>query len=128
MGKTLARKYKHAVAERNIQSEGHRGFMASLKEADVKKWDLMCVNWEHDQALPKKTPYPYHIASLCEVYHLFNSCFHYQWTLLPDMTEVQVQRELAEDQGCRLQSGGVSLNETTPALFLVSGLELEEMQ
>jgi len=77
MGKTLARKYKHAVAERNIQSEGHRGFTASLEEADVKKWDLMCVNWEHDQALPKKTPNPYHIASLCEVYRLFNSCLRY---------------------------------------------------
>jgi len=77
MGKTLARKYKHAVAERNIQLEGHRGFTASLEEADVKKWDLMCVNWEHNQALPKKTPNPYHIASLCEVYRLFNSCLRY---------------------------------------------------
>ena len=44
------------------------------------------------------------------------------------MTEVQVRKELAEDEGRRLLSGGVSLNETTPASFLVSGLELEEMQ
>jgi len=44
------------------------------------------------------------------------------------MSEAQVRKELAEEEGQRLQNGGISLNETTPAAFLVSGLELEDMQ
>jgi len=44
------------------------------------------------------------------------------------MTEAQAKKELAEEESRRLQNGGISLNETTPALFLISGLELEDMQ
>lgn len=44
------------------------------------------------------------------------------------MSEAQVRKELAEEEGCRLQNGGISLNEMTAASFLVSGLELEDMQ
>jgi len=44
------------------------------------------------------------------------------------MTEAQVRKELAEDEERRLQAGGISLNETTQAAFLISGLELEDMQ
>jgi len=47
---------------------------------------------------------------------------------VPAMTEAQVRKELAEEEGRRLQNGGISLNETTPVSFLVSGLELEELQ
>jgi len=35
--KTMVRKYKRAVGERNIQSEGHRGLTASLEDTMVKK-------------------------------------------------------------------------------------------
>jgi len=66
LGKTMVRKYKRAVGERNIQSEGHRGLTASLEDTTVKKWDAMCIKWEHDKSVPKNAPNPYHVATLCE--------------------------------------------------------------
>ena len=68
IGKTQVRKYKKAVAERNVQTEGHRGFTASLDDTIVIKWEAMCANWEHDKAVPKKAPNPYHVLSACEYF------------------------------------------------------------
>jgi len=65
-GRTLARKYKNWVAERNIQTEGHRGFTSSIEDATVQKWETMCVNWDHDMLVPKKAPNPYYVASSCK--------------------------------------------------------------
>ena len=62
MGKTLLRKYKAAVAERNIQAEGHRGLTAVLKSTVVTRWEKMCEDWEGDAAFPKKKKNPYHVA------------------------------------------------------------------
>src|SRR6188768_2710582 len=64
LGKASARKYKVAVAERNIHTEGHRGFTASLVEATVAKWETTCIDWEQDE-LPKTKPNPYHIEGTC---------------------------------------------------------------
>ena len=64
LGKTSSRKYKAAVAERNTQTEGHRGFTASLEEANVAKWEAMCIEWEHDDILKTK-PNPYHVEGSC---------------------------------------------------------------
>lgn len=58
MGRALMRKYKAALAERNIQVEGHRGLTASLSAKLVAKWETMCAVWEAD-SLPKKAPNPY---------------------------------------------------------------------
>jgi hypothetical protein len=41
-GKTLMRRYRMAVPERNRQVEAHRGFTASLDDSDVAEWMKMC--------------------------------------------------------------------------------------
>jgi Kyakuja-Dileera-Zisupton transposase len=58
MGRTLQRRYKRAVADRNIQVEGHRGLTSSLDQELVAKWELLCVEWEMD-SYPKKKTSPY---------------------------------------------------------------------
>jgi hypothetical protein len=58
MGRSLMRKYKAALAERNIQIEGHEGLSASLNAELVTKWEAMCVTWGAD-AIPKKVLNPY---------------------------------------------------------------------
>ncbi|SJL16269.1 uncharacterized protein ARMOST_19789 [Armillaria ostoyae] len=42
MGTTLARKYKAAIKERNVQVEGHRGFTEGIPKHLVEEWSLMC--------------------------------------------------------------------------------------
>jgi hypothetical protein len=66
IGRTLMRKYKAALADRNIQVEGHRGLTASLTPDLVAKWEVVCVDWETD-SLPKKKLNPYEIdgTSMC---------------------------------------------------------------
>ena len=59
LGKTLMSKYKAAIAERNIQVEGHRGLTESLDAALVTRWEELCVEWEND-SFPKTRPNPYH--------------------------------------------------------------------
>ena len=58
MGNTLMRKYRNAIAQRNIQAEAHRGLTSSLSSALVAKWKKMCVDWEND-SFPKTKKNPY---------------------------------------------------------------------
>lgn len=64
LGKTLMSKYKAAIAERNIQVEGHRGLTESLDPALVANWEQLCVEWEGD-AFPKKKFNPYQTEGSC---------------------------------------------------------------
>ena len=64
LGKTLMSKYKAAIAERNIQVEGHRGLTESLDPSLVAKWEQLCVEWESD-SFPKKKLSPYHTEESC---------------------------------------------------------------
>jgi hypothetical protein len=73
MGKTLMRKYKAALAERNIQLEGHRGLTTSLDPTLVAKWEAMCAIWEGDP-LPKKAPNPYETDASSKPFHSFDTC------------------------------------------------------
>ncbi|PPQ82484.1 hypothetical protein CVT26_012847 [Gymnopilus dilepis] len=109
MGATLLRKYRGAVAERNIQAEGHRGLTDVLDSKMVASWERMCEEWENDQAFPKKSKNPYHIDE-----------FH--------VSEVQVRKELAEEEERRLKGGGISLNNMSAASFIGLGLEIEDFQ
>ncbi|KAJ3487311.1 hypothetical protein NLJ89_g11723 [Agrocybe chaxingu] len=107
-GDFLLRKYMAALAERNIQREGHRGFTATLEKFLVVKWEAMCVAWEKDP-FPKKKPNPYHTESAV-------------------ITEAQVRKELAEEEQRRLADGGTSLHTTSAASFISIGLEIEDTQ
>lgn len=58
-GKTLLRRYKAAIADRNMQREAHRGFTASLPLDLVSTWEKMCADWDAD-GFPKTVPNPFH--------------------------------------------------------------------
>jgi hypothetical protein len=58
MGRTLMRKYRNALAERNIQSEAHRGLTVSLSPDLVVKWEAACIAWERD-SFPRTKTNPY---------------------------------------------------------------------
>jgi hypothetical protein len=51
-------RYEAALAERNRQTEGHRGLTNSLDPKVVAKWESMCIAWEADK-YPKSCPNPY---------------------------------------------------------------------
>ncbi|PPQ89812.1 hypothetical protein CVT25_007401 [Psilocybe cyanescens] len=106
LGTTLLRRYKTTVAERNIQTEGHRGLSHSLDVELVEKWEQMCMDWESD-VFPKKAKNPYH---------------------LPDnsLTEAQVKKELSDEEAEFLAAGGAFPHATTASKFISLGLELEE--
>lgn len=64
LGRSLATWYKAAVAERNIQVEGHRGLSNMVQPEQVIKWEKACKEWE-DAPFPKTgVKNPYHVASL----------------------------------------------------------------
>jgi len=64
-GDTLLRRYKAAVADRNLQMEAHRGLTDSLDDSHIKKWEKMCRKWEK-QPHPKTAPNPYKAEDTCE--------------------------------------------------------------
>ncbi|KAJ3501460.1 hypothetical protein NLJ89_g9327 [Agrocybe chaxingu] len=101
LGKTLSRKYRAAVAERNIQVEGHRGLTEGLTEGVPEVWEAICVEWEQD-AFPKHKENPHDRSTSKE--------------------------ELAEEEKQRLAAGGVSLHETSAAAFVAMGLDIEGAQ
>ncbi|SJL17227.1 uncharacterized protein ARMOST_20773 [Armillaria ostoyae] len=59
-GTTLARRYKAAIKEQNVQVEGHHGLSSNLPHDLVAKWDATCVQWEND-GFPKGAENPFHV-------------------------------------------------------------------
>ena len=55
------RRYKLALAQRNIQSEGHRGLTACIDPTLVELWEGVCIAWETD-SFPKTAINPYKTA------------------------------------------------------------------
>ena len=74
LGTTLLRKYKAAVADRNIQVEGHRGLTDSLDPEVVETWEKMCIDWEED-IFPKTKKNPYHDDSISTPSYFLFGCF-----------------------------------------------------
>lgn len=124
MGAMLMRWYKAAVRERNIQTEGHRGFTATLPRKLVNSWEDMCRTWESTPH-PKQVKNPYHTAGACKAF-VYKSLYHHLLRNI-GLTEKQVQKELFKEE-LRLANGGTSLHETSPLLFLVLAMELEDSQ
>lgn len=48
--------------------------------------------------------------------------------LVLDLTQAEVRSELAKEETQRLTTGGIVLHETSTSLFLVNGLEIEDLQ
>jgi len=125
-GATLLQRYKSAVADRNIQREGHRGLTKSLESSLVAKWEHMCSEWEAEGfQKTKKNPYATDGISeyLTPVAGLRNVL------MAPiAISEAQVRKDLAEEEQDCLEEGGGLLHVTSAAVFIVHGLELEEAQ
>ena len=64
-GSTLLRHYKSAVANCNIQQEGHRGLSESLDVKLVEKWEKICAEWE-GQVFPKTRKNLYEMDGVSE--------------------------------------------------------------
>ncbi|KAF9543143.1 hypothetical protein CPC08DRAFT_649982 [Agrocybe pediades] len=107
IGLTLLRKYKSAVAERNIQVEAHRGLTEAVGIDVVRGWEVMCEQWERDD-FPKTKRNPYH-----------NSDAY--------LSEAAVKKRLAEEEKQRVDSGGISLHSTSAWSFVSLGLDLEDI-
>ena len=66
LGTTLLRKYKLAIADWNLQVEGHRGFNASLPPALTREWEAEVNLWEAAE-FPKykNSTSPYEVKGNC---------------------------------------------------------------
>ncbi|KAF9540711.1 hypothetical protein CPC08DRAFT_650802 [Agrocybe pediades] len=107
LGVTLLRKYKAAVAERNLQAEAHRGLSKACEDKTLG-WERMCKKWEED-TFPKKVKSPYKYKSTT-------------------MSEAEVRKKLEIEESERLRAGGISLHNTSPWVFVAMGLDLEDTQ
>lgn len=64
-GKTLLRRYKNAVADRNVQVVGFEGLSKSVGKELSDQWEKMCMAWESD-GFPKTAKNPYHTENACK--------------------------------------------------------------
>ncbi|KAF9553012.1 hypothetical protein CPC08DRAFT_646182 [Agrocybe pediades] len=107
LGDTLLRRYKAAVAERNIQVEAHRGLTRTWEEKSAA-WEKMCRKWD-DDTFPKKSKSPYKSKGT-------------------SMSEAEVKKKLENEENERLRAGGTSVHSTSPWVFVCMGLDLEDAQ
>ncbi|KAH9478965.1 hypothetical protein JR316_0009428 [Psilocybe cubensis] len=120
MGTTLLRRYRDAIAQRNIQTEGHEGLSESIKKANpnlIERWEKMCAEWESD-VFPKKKKNPYEMK---------DTIVNLTWLGI-GITEAHVKKLLADSEAAFLASGGTMPHRTTPSVFVSMGLDLEETQ
>ncbi|KAF9521458.1 hypothetical protein CPB83DRAFT_778711, partial [Crepidotus variabilis] len=73
IGKTLFRKLRAAVANRNIQIEAHRGLTEGLEDGTADKWEAACVAWEKE-GMSKSTTNPYVTTGVGEWSQSLMSC------------------------------------------------------
>ncbi|KAF9047244.1 hypothetical protein BJ165DRAFT_1344669 [Panaeolus papilionaceus] len=109
LGDTYRRKYKAAVVHRNIQVEAHKGLTEALDKTMVKSWELLCELWEKDSNHPKTAENPFEYEDL-------------------ELSEAETRRDLLKEEEKRLAEGGQVLHETSPASFIIMGLDIEDTQ
>ncbi|PPQ76759.1 hypothetical protein CVT24_012280 [Panaeolus cyanescens] len=110
MGFTLARRFRAAVANRNIQVEAHRGLTAGIASNLIEKWTKICKKWE-------ETPYPKEVENPYESDEI-------------EITEAEVRKELAKEEEARSKLPGAEgpLNKIGPTVFVGMGLDIEDTQ
>ncbi|KAK0456981.1 hypothetical protein EV421DRAFT_1887058 [Armillaria borealis] len=108
MGRTLWKRYKAAISERNRQDESHKGFTLSLPPDMVTEWEDACTTWEEDK-VPKTVFNPSEVQS-------------------HDLMEDEVHKELAEEEEARRHNGGRVLHDMSPSAFIKFGFAIEESQ
>ncbi|KAF9034895.1 hypothetical protein BJ165DRAFT_1308676, partial [Panaeolus papilionaceus] len=102
----LLRRYRAAVADRNLQVEAHKGLTASLSPGVGDKWENMCRVWDSD-TYPKDVPNPYMVE-------------------IKEFTESDVRNELAKEEERRLKEGGKAVHETSADAFVGMGIAIED--
>lgn len=129
MGTTLLRRYRNAVADRNLQRKGFEDLTASLELTDpgvVKKWEIMCMEWECDEGWPKTKKNPYHSGNNSEFLVWLSEAF---LIAIPSaISEAQVKKDLSKVEEEYLNNGGVFPHETTGSKFIGIALDIEETQ
>lgn len=50
------------MVERNKHIEAHRGFTATLNQAQVDEWEVVANEWERDFAFPKEALNPFEVV------------------------------------------------------------------
>jgi hypothetical protein len=126
-GRSLMRRYKAAVPQRNQQIEAHRGFTESLSPQHVATWTDAVEEWENDESHPKKVPSPYEIKSSGK----FSSNFRMTGiltVLMAGLSVAHVRKELADEEQDRLNKGGTVYHEVSASSFISIGLELQDLQ
>ncbi|PPR04510.1 hypothetical protein CVT24_013116 [Panaeolus cyanescens] len=91
MGTTLMRRYLAALANRNLQTEAHKGLSANFEPSVVAEWEKMCQDWESAEYPRANVPNPY----ISESY---------------DYSEADARNELANEEDQRVKDGGKVLN------------------
>ncbi|PPR03501.1 hypothetical protein CVT24_012668 [Panaeolus cyanescens] len=109
MGATLMRRYRAALADRNLQQEAHKGLTNNLDSKVVEDWEQMCKTWDN-------TPYPK--EGIVNPYA--SEAFHY--------TEADARKELALEEEERLKKGGKAVHDTPAHTFVVMALDIERAQ
>ena len=129
MGSTLARRYKNAIGDRNIQMEGHRGLSDSLDEAVVNHWETLCKEWD-DAVYPKaKKKNPYQTPNACMSWFFsYSTILVIHLNTRIALSEAQVKKDLATEEARYLEGGGIFQHATTASSFVSLGLDLEDAQ
>ena len=119
------KRYKTAIVERNLQVEGHRGLTASLPTDLAEAWENMCVEWDKN-FYPKSAGNPYELEQSCKCY-----LYWLVWVvtdMLEVLSEVQIRLKLAEEEKKHINGADEPLPQAMPSAFIISGLELEDLQ
>jgi hypothetical protein len=60
------RKYKAAIAQRNIQNEAHDGWTARLPKELTDEWEILCETWENAPFPKEDIENPFAVTNECE--------------------------------------------------------------
>ena len=59
-GKSLLKRYRAAMSDRNMQREAHQGLSRSLGRKVTDRWEALCSAWDSD-GFPKSVVNPFHV-------------------------------------------------------------------
>ncbi|KIJ63697.1 hypothetical protein HYDPIDRAFT_91762 [Hydnomerulius pinastri MD-312] len=97
-----------SVPQRNLQTEAHRGFTATLLAEDVEHWTTAIEKWERDKYHSKKSPCPYKIKT-------------------SGQSVAQVRKDQAAEEQKQLSEGSVVYHEVSASSFISIGIDLVEL-
>jgi len=118
------------MANRNKQVEAHCGLTDSVKKIDegtIPRWEKLCLLWEAE-SFPRTAKNPYHAEGSGRYYYLPTLMLDTTDARCIGITEVEVKKQLADEEKKCIDGGGISLHSTSAWAFIALRLELEESQ